>query len=337
MEGPMAEALKRGREKFNAKFAAARTAGLSIDPGEFSRHLSDAVDPIVRAVAGEFAEKTDAVTVGLYDLSLELFGLSMLGAGARSSTLTQAWREIFPAIPRLIARDPTLVAGCVCNAIQNLAATSGARPGEWIAAMRQIGPRCASPPEFLDCGKVLAWKSGMAHYRLGALETAMRMPAALAAACMGLTSRATVEGIGAIVDRLRDNPWLEPSKAIGANASERLELVAKVGAFRGFGDAFIRPPTVFGQASGLFVEDGESCWRLLADVFGSELIRVGSAGTLRSTGMTVATVDAGGKIQWAELSTTVPALSSPTSVATDGRTLAITVATSHQVYLVGKV
>src|SRR6185503_17908466 len=57
--GPLAEALARHREACNDKFAAATRKGGELDATAFLEHLAATVDPIVRSVAGLFAERAE--------------------------------------------------------------------------------------------------------------------------------------------------------------------------------------------------------------------------------------------------------------------------------------
>src|SRR3954467_689267 len=98
--GPMAEALERNRETLNARFAAAQMGGSRIDQAAFMEHLADVVEPTVRAVAVEFAEKVDPVTLALYDLSLELFGATLLGPQNTCPPIALVWRKLLPRLPR---------------------------------------------------------------------------------------------------------------------------------------------------------------------------------------------------------------------------------------------
>src|SRR4051794_1683497 len=175
MTGPMAEALARNRESLNARFAAAQMGGSRIDQAAFMEHLADVVEPIVRAVAAEFAEKVDAVTLALYDLSLELFGATLLGPENTCPPISVVWRTLLPRVPRLLAREPGRVAGSLSNAVHNLASTPGARVDEWIERMIALAPVAGDVGAFLDSGKVLAWRAGMTQYREGALATVRKL------------------------------------------------------------------------------------------------------------------------------------------------------------------
>src|SRR5438128_1073710 len=50
LSGALAEALRRGRERFNARFAQARALGKPVDAGAFGQLLRDGVAPLVEAV-----------------------------------------------------------------------------------------------------------------------------------------------------------------------------------------------------------------------------------------------------------------------------------------------
>src|SRR6202034_2933861 len=113
-----------------------------IDGDAFQRHLANTLDPIVRSVAAEFAERVDAVTGALFDLSLDLFSKSLLGPATQYPAIQAAWLTLLPRLPRLVAREPAQVAGAVTNALYNLSRTPGARPDFWIAQMSSIAASC---------------------------------------------------------------------------------------------------------------------------------------------------------------------------------------------------
>src|SRR5258708_8287582 len=169
---PFAAALKADRETFNARFGARRMAGSAIDASAFLEHLATVVDPIVQDVARRFPERTRATVDQLYDLSLDLFGASLLGLQARMPEVDTVWRRLFPSLGQFLARDPARVAGSLSNAAWNLAQQPEARPDWWIDRMGDLSAACDGVDELLNCGKVLAWQAGMAQYRAAALETA---------------------------------------------------------------------------------------------------------------------------------------------------------------------
>ena len=101
--GPLAEALERGRDKFNTRFSYASRINHRLDAEAFSEHLVDNLRPIVEAVADEHPERVDAVTEVLYDLSLDLVGRGYLGPSSHTRQLDVLWSEYLPALATFVA------------------------------------------------------------------------------------------------------------------------------------------------------------------------------------------------------------------------------------------
>src|SRR5205807_3136573 len=132
IEGPLAEALKRGRDRFNTKFAYARHRFPALDGETVKAHLRVTVAPIAEAVHATAADGVDAVVDALYDLSLELIGGGFIGVESRYPALLRAWRELLPRLPHLVAREPSRFVSAITNAVYQLSATATARPTFWI-------------------------------------------------------------------------------------------------------------------------------------------------------------------------------------------------------------
>ncbi|HKY04823.1 MAG TPA: hypothetical protein VJQ56_08035, partial [Blastocatellia bacterium] len=154
--GPLAQALKQGRERFNTRFAYARRADLSLDADAFADHLRLVVQPIADAVARVAPERVYKTVEALYDISLELVGKGFLGKETKHPALLQGWSRMFTELPHLVAADAALFAGSVSNALYNLSVTAGARPAYWLDAMTAIGQGCTDVQTFLEAGKVVA-------------------------------------------------------------------------------------------------------------------------------------------------------------------------------------
>jgi len=135
---------------------------------------------------------------------------------------------------------------------------------------------------------------------------------------------------------LHDDPWLAPAEALGGKAAERrMHLVARVGAFRGFGGLFLSPPSVTCPAGQFLVTDGVGQWLLTADRFGATLHRA----TTPPTGPAARQppfykLDTRGKVTRGKHSATFPELAGSQSSAADATTLAVTTPLSHAVFLV---
>jgi hypothetical protein len=261
-------ALRSGRDELNASFAHARHVYPALDAGDFSAFLASAVDPLVRVVAAARPECAYQTARTSYELGLELVGQRLAGAHPQGVWMSQAWTRVLCAVPGFVAVEPRRVIGAVCNAVHHLASSPGARPDRWIAAMQELAPDASGADHFLALGQVLAWQSGLAHFRAGALDVAERLPAPLALAAVGAARTGDWPAIRA---RLRADPWFVPGRA-GSTG-----IAARVGGFRGFGGLFAEPPRVAAVGEQLFVRSGEECWFLAADAFGASFHRATEA------------------------------------------------------------
>lgn len=332
-DSPLAAALKRGRERFNARVAEARRQGARVDPPAFFAHLADSVAPIVAAVERAAPARVDAVAQALFDLSFDLVGRDVLGPSSRHPRAVEAWESVLPKLAARLSDDPARIAGALTNAAYNLGTEPAARAGEWLQAMAEIGPRCATARELLDLGQVLAWRCGMAHYRASALEVWERLPLALAREALGLPRDADFSR-EALRAQLSD-----PFRAPGLpEAPPRLAVVGAVGGFCGFGGPFVTPPRVFAARGQLWAADAERCFSLHADGFGRTLQRVAHPpaedGPAPGDG---AAVDATGWVRWAGLAARFEALQGAGGFAASGAVLAVTSPRSHRIRLVARI
>jgi hypothetical protein len=161
-----------------------------------------------------------------------------------------------------------------------------------------------------------------------------QLDAPVAATSLGLKAE-SIDKLTAVIERLRNDPWLTPLEAVNREVQPRpMRIVCRAGGFRGFGGPFLRPPKVALGGDDFVVTDGEKTWRLIADVFGAVFMRVETRGSLSTKNS--ATVDSVGAAQWNGESASFPELTGASSFICDGRTLAVTLATSHLVFLLAK-
>ena len=333
--GPLAEALEKGRGRFNARFDLARRLDRDLDPTAFSEHLRLVVDPIARAVAVVQPDRAGATAEALFDLSLELFAKDCLGPLARKPAAGQAWRSVLPAAASLLAQEPRRVAAAVTNGALNLAAQPGARGGEWLQDMQRLAPLCPSVELYLKAGQVAAWRCGIAHFRTGALALLSDLPDEVLFLALALSGIPRPER-AALLKSLQD-PWADPKRS-GLEGRPGLAIVARVGGFRGFGGPFLAPPEVFALDGQLYAFDPGACWSLHAGCFGATFQRYGPdlpKGDLQQGG--AFTVAQSGEVRRAGLACSFPVLSGAKSFASNGTTLAVTLHRSHRIYLVAEV
>lgn len=257
--GVFAEVLRSDRQELNARFAAARHASPALDPDAFAVVLTELVAPVVDACEVAVPGSGRRVGLELYDVALELTASGRLLGAVRS-----AWLDLLPSVAVHVAAAPRGVAGGLLNAVVTLDQAPGARPAEWADRIRALAPRCPDGDVLLRAGQVAAWRSGMAGYRATALTLAAGLPADVLLAALG----AGPEHLPA----LAADPWFDP-------AGPRPVAPVRVGAFRGFGGSFVRPPRLEPVADpttgAVIATDGEERWLVLADAFGWTVVRAG--------------------------------------------------------------
>jgi hypothetical protein len=174
----------------------------------------------------------------------------------------------------------------------------------------------------------------MAQYRTSAFESAQRLPTRLTATALELAADLSRDHLNQLLRRLQADRWLTPAQALTGASTSSLTIVKQVGAFRGFGGPFMRPPSVCCQREELLVTDGEATWRLIADACGGVLIRA-TEKMNREPGSNV-TVDSRGSVRWNGESAIFPELAHVKSFAAANQTLAVTLPTSHHIFLLAK-
>ena len=333
-----AETLRADRESLNRRFSMRQQAGARIDEMAFQGHLRTTVNELVRGVASVQPERVRAVVNSLFDASLDLFATGLLGPETKHSHVRTAWHEVLPCATRLLARDPTQVVGCLSNAVDYLASQTDARPAEWITLMCDLSPHCDSVPQWLDVGKIAAWRAGLVQFRSAALHLARQLPLKLAARSVGTPDDMEESAWRERLDRLEADRWLSPIAGQTAEACRSPRIVRTAGGFRGFGGPCLRPPTVITRDGEMFVSDGDSSWQLLADVFGTLWQRVPSlpANSSAASSASKITFDLHGQVDWNGTQHEFAELAEASSFACDGQTLAVTLPTSHHVFLVAR-
>lgn len=328
-----AESLKRNRERYNTKFALARHVYPALDGEAFAEHLKERVAPIVEAVAENDVDRVDAVTDALYDLSLELVGKDFFGRQVRYSSVLDGWEILLPLIPSLLAKEPLKLTSAITNALYNLSIEPNVPPFFWIETMIEIGKCCNDVQTFLEAGKIVAWRAGLAHYREDALETCKNLKIEIACSALGIKE---TENIEPLILQLEKDPWLNPSEfANGIKKEKRLRVVSVVGAFRGFGGLFISPPKVTYSDGQFLVFDSENWWSMTADRFGATFHRMGQTiSGLKNESNPNFRINKKGNVEMNEHRTSFHNLAEGTSFAANENTLAVTVPLSHSVYLI---
>jgi hypothetical protein len=142
--------------------------------------------------------------------------------------------------------------------------------------------------------------------------------------------------INALLDRLRADPWWRPTSDSRSGPLTReadLQIVSRIGAFRGFGGLFMSPPVVSLEDGHFVLEESGNYWLLTADVFGATLHRW-SKPPRAARSVQAFQIDPNGVVTNGKLSRTFPELAGAASAAASPTTLAVTTSLSHAVFLV---
>lgn len=341
LSGALAEVLRQERGRCNALFAQARLTQPELDPAAFGEHLCRVVAPAVDAVFNEAPERTHAVAVALYELSLQLFQLRLAGATTHCPLIVEAWGLLLPRLPRLLAAEPVRVASSLTHALNRLTEMRGPRPREWLRLMTAVAPHAAELATWLQAGQIAAWRAGAAHYRRAALQLARELlpaaPAAVAAA-LGQSPDLDTASLNTLLQRLAADPWLHPDNAQPPPAAPQLRLAATAGAFRGFGGPFETPPIVQLVNDQFLAADRSRSWVISADACGVTFLPAGlaplSITRQLAPGPRFSLTAATGTVGCGELHTPFPELAAPTSAAGDAHSLALTIPLSHAVFFI---
>ena len=339
--GPFAAILAAKRGRFNSLFAEAHRYRPSLDGAVFAGHLTRVVGPIVERVAQSRPEQAGVVAEALYELSLDLVGREFFGPSSRYPALAEGWSTLFGQLPQRLAEAPRLFPGAVTNALYHLSATPGARPRDWMQAVVALSAASGDVQQLLAAAQVAAWRAGLAHFRLSALERCRGLGPHLAGLALGLPAAAagslSANGRDVLIDALVADPWLDP--AAGASHDKpRLQIVARVGAFRGFDGLFMAPPSVSCPAGQFVVHDGADTWLLFADRFGASFQRVASppAGAPKMS-QPLFQLNLQGQLTKGLYRANFPELERSQSSAANATTLAVTTPLSHAIYLIALV
>lgn len=256
MSDTFARILAAGRAHFNQRVVEARRRHPSLDTAAFSEFLLACADPLVAEAARIDATRSGAVAMAAYDLALELTGLGLVGPASRSKWVSAAWCELAPQLMQLVVQQPAEVLGLLSNAVLHIESVAGARPAQWMEEMGAAGPRLDSLADLQAAGQVIAWRSGIAHFRMGAIEAAGRLAPTLAASLFGGGQpwAATREALAA-------NPWWKPGEGRASGT--------EAGGFAGFGGLFTEPPAVRPHPDGFAVRSGGRFHVLIADAWGA--------------------------------------------------------------------
>lgn len=253
-----ANLLAAGRAEFNRRAAEARRRSLAFDAAAFSVFVASSVDAVVGVADRVDPGSAGATAFAAYDIGLALATQARAGAAVE-----QAWADVAPHYAGLLAAQPAGVLGLLTNAALHLEKSRAARMPEWLSLMATLAPMVADLRQMQVAGQIAAWRSGLAHFRQGAIAAGDSVPEPLALAAFGVSGLTWAQAR----DQLRGDPWWSSDAA----ARQRLREGFEIGSFTGFGGAFGQPPEVRPAPDGFWVRSGDHYALLIADACGAVL------------------------------------------------------------------
>lgn len=305
------------RDELNRRFA---TASPRPEPDVMMAYLARTALPILDACDGD-----DDLVTTLFDLGLRGARLGLVGAAAPSA-FEQALVRAVPGLAALGA--PSTIVAALGNGLVRLATELGRAPADrWLDAMVELGPRARTREELLALGLVLAWRAGLAEARVAAL-------AAFQGFAVELRRAVFPAGDPSVVAAER---FVAPGDVLG----DEVALVGAAGGFVGFGGPFARPPRPAVVRDRVVCTDGDVTCELHADAFGARLVPAPWAHA-EAVAAPVAATTAGarvtpdGRVQVGARAVVVVALVGASAVAAAQGMIAVTLADSHKVFVVGR-
>lgn len=265
----LAQILEAGRTQFNARVMEARHRYPALNTDDFTDFLRTSVDPVVLAAATVAPEQTTPVTIAAYDIGLELVGQKLAGNSARHEFVDKVWQNVLPHYAKLLIADPYEFLGMLSNAAVNLLKVPNAHLEKWVSGMIALSIQSVTIEQLRATGQIMAWRSGMPHYRRGALSAADQLPERLALTAVGAKENGNWPDVKS---KFLASPWWSPDIESGADSRQQEMLNMEIGEFIGLGGKFRLPPEVRATDDGFFIKSSDQYFHLLADIYGAILL-----------------------------------------------------------------
>ncbi len=321
-----AEVLRAGRAELNRRHGLARHRYPGIDDEVFLGLLAGPLDALVAQVAAVDAGAVPRVVECVYDLSLSLLGQRWLGPGGRAPGILDGWLALAQNAPRFIAEDPQACLAAIANA-----QVHWSQQGDgiaWTQTLIALAARAPSLDELLRAGQVAAWRHGLAHYRMSALQRARQLPRELTAIAFGLGLREWQDGY---LDQLAADCWFRPD---AKDAGKRPRVVARIGDFVGFGGGFPTPPLASCDSSQLLLQSEAVQFLVFADAYGASLQPAGGPAPVSAQRLPTGWRIAGSVLSWPGGQLDFAEHGAITSAVANADTLVLTHAYSHAATLI---
>jgi hypothetical protein len=317
--------LRERRHAYNYRWSETRSRFPHLTSDDAASFFVNDLAPLIDVLDASSvqADQLELLCDIAVDVGLRATGLRLLGVNASQPWVTELWRSAFPALAHLIAANPLAIITEMSHATAQFSAHGASRPQQWLRLLTALGPQAADLEQLRLLGKVIAWRSGLAHYRTGALAAADGLPPALVERALEIPAGQSWSSLRVA---LQESKW--PSSLVSDTA-----LLTKVGSFRGFGGEFLEPPMLATGHNDLIARSGGDAWLVSADVFGSTLHRIDDDGRPAGTTVEEPTVILGDYVFVGSQAVELGAAAPVTSAVQQGNVLAISLKNSHAIWL----
>jgi hypothetical protein len=276
-------------------------------------------------------------------LALELVGK---GYYHRYQELFQIWQELLIAYRHLLLEIPDRFPRHMFNALLKLFWLSASAAREWQQILFKLSALQVDFEKLSRMGIIAGWRQGLAQFRELALALTAEFDSGTLCILLGLPGVVNTANMTAIIREMQKDPWSHPDRFLASrnqgmeeNRKEDLQIVRRVSTFRGFGGHFRTPPLVEAVAENILAYDEDSTFVVKADIFGAYLARIDlNKISFQATeeNQEKAHVQKDGTVFFLGLEKKIPLLAHASSFAVSTNTLAVTIPTSHSVFLVAK-
>ncbi len=267
-EDPFHNILRAESDYFNNRFKLAQSACPDISAEDFLSHLDVTVRPIINELSSIDYKKSVSVTARLYDFSLELVSKDLAGPSCRIQEINQAWTLLLPLGYHLTFASPVEYVRIITNAIVTLHRFKSTLPDLWIEKMVSVLPWCKTTSDFMNYGRVAAWYIGLAQYRENALKVWDALPDEGIRELLDIPEQ---NDLDVIYKEFKKNIWFHPG---GGKTGRGKSGFIKQGGFRGYGGLFITLPRVALYNNSIYAGDEENTYAVFCDAFGASCVRV---------------------------------------------------------------
>jgi hypothetical protein len=174
--------LRERRHAYNFRWSEARNRFPHLTATDAAAFFVDDLAPLIDALSrlgSVSAEQLESTCDFAVEIGTKATGLRLLGMNASQPWVTELWRTTFPALAQHIVSNPHAVITELSHATAQFSAHGTARPQQWLRLLTALGPQAADLAQLRLLGKVIAWRSGLAHFRNGALKAMDLLPSVL--------------------------------------------------------------------------------------------------------------------------------------------------------------